>query len=210
MKKVLKDVSFVILLLKVCLIFGQETSVQKRIVIDIGHGGKDSGAIGVNGIQEKDVVMNIALEMLRIKEQSKMPFDIYLTRYGNTLISLLDRTKLAKVLNADLFISLHCNHSQNTNATGIEVYASRKQGRYSKTSVYLGYLFEKALSEQIGYRSRGVKFADFQVLRETVGYCPSVLLELGFLSNRDESYYYHNSLGIEAVALILIKVLTKF
>ena len=210
MKKVLKDVSFVILFLKMCLIFGQEMSVQKRIVIDVGHGGKDSGAVGINGMQEKDVVMKIALEILRINERSKMPLNIYLTRYGDTLISLLDRTKLAKALNADLFISLHCNHSQKKNATGIEVYASRKQGRYSKESVYLGYLFEKALSEQIGYRSRGVKFADFQVLREIVDYCPSVLLELGFLSNRDESDYYRNSSGIEAVALILIERLTKF
>ncbi|MDT0641908.1 hypothetical protein RM553_03595 [Zunongwangia sp. F363] len=50
MKKVLKNVSFVILLLKMCVIFGQETSVQKRIIIDVGHGGKDAGAIGVNGI----------------------------------------------------------------------------------------------------------------------------------------------------------------
>ena len=198
-----------ILLLKMCLIFGQETSVQKRIVIDVGHGGKDSGAVGINGMQEKDVVMKIATEILRLNKYSKLPLDIYLSRYEDTLISLSDRTKLTKALNADLFISLHCNHSQNKNATGIEVYASRKQGRYSKESVYLGYLFEKALSEQIGYRSRGVKFADFQVLRETVGYCPSVLLELGFLSNKNEVDYHQARDSSSAIALIVWESLSK-
>ncbi len=192
-----------------CFIFGQETVVQKRIIIDVGHGGKDSGAIGVNGIQEKDVVIKIALEILRINEQSKMPLHIYLTRYSDTLISLSDRTKLAKALNADLFVSLHCNHSNNESAVGVEVYTSRKQSTYSKESVYIGYLFEKALSDQIGYKIRGVKFADFQVLRETVGYCPSVLLELGFLSNADESKFFQNSENFVIMAKVLLEGLDK-
>ena len=56
MKKVLKNVSFVFLLLKMCIVFGQEMTAQKRILIDVGHGGKDTGAIGINKVQEKDVV----------------------------------------------------------------------------------------------------------------------------------------------------------
>ena len=118
MKKVLKNVSFVILLLKMCIIFGQENSTQKRIVIDVGHGGKDSGAIGINSIQEKDVVLSIANEILKLNNDLDEPLDIYLTRYKDTLILLSDRTKLAKTLNADLFVSLHCNHSNNPNARG--------------------------------------------------------------------------------------------
>ena len=51
MKKVLKNVSFVISLLNMCIFFGQEMTAQKRIVIDVGHGGKDSGTIGINGIK---------------------------------------------------------------------------------------------------------------------------------------------------------------
>ena len=74
MKKVLKNVSFVILLLKMCIVFGQETSAQKRIVIDVGHGGKDSGAIGINGIQEKDVVMNIANAILTLNDELDTPW----------------------------------------------------------------------------------------------------------------------------------------
>ena len=96
MKKVLKNVSFVILLLKMCIILGQEPTAQKRIVIDVGHGGKDSGAISINGIQEKDVVFSIANDILRLNNDLDKPLDIYLTRYNDTLISLSDRTKRPK------------------------------------------------------------------------------------------------------------------
>ena len=206
-KKVLKNVSFVILLLKMCIIFGQETTAQKRIVIDVGHGGKDSGAIGINGIQEKDVVLDVANAILNLNNEMDKPLDIYLTRYSDTLISLSDRTKLAKALNADLFVSLHCNHSDNPEASGIEVYSSKKQGEYSKESVFIGYQIEKVFCETIGYQSRGVKFANFQVLRETVEYCTSILLELGFLSNWDEGSYILDNNNIERIALsILISI----
>ena len=65
------------------------------IIIDVGHGGKDAGAIGVNGIKEKDVVMDIATAILRLNNELEKPLDIYLTRYSDTLISLSDRTELA-------------------------------------------------------------------------------------------------------------------
>lgn len=113
-----------ILLLKMCFIFGQENPYQKVIVIDPGHGGKDSDAIGINGIQEKNVVLNIAKEILKLNRNIEDPFDIYLTRYSDTLISLSDRTKLDKSLKADIFISLHCNHSDNPNARGIKIYVA--------------------------------------------------------------------------------------
>ncbi len=207
MKKVLKNVSFVILLLKMCVIFGQETSAQKRIIIDVGHGGKDTGAIGINGIQEKDVVMSIANEILRLNNDLEKPLDIYLTRYSDTLISLSNRTKLAKALKADLFVSLHCNHSDNPDAKGIEVYALRKQERFSKESVFAGYKIERALCKTIGYESRGVKFANFQVLRETTEYCPAILMELGFLSNIDEAQYLMRKENVLAIALSILKKL---
>jgi N-acetylmuramoyl-L-alanine amidase len=204
MKKVLKTVSFVFLLLKMCFIFGQEKSVQKRIVIDVGHGGKDSGAIGINGIQEKDIVLEIALEILSLNKQSKTPLDIYLTRYSDTFISLSDRTKLAKVLKADVFISLHCNHSDNPNARGIEVYVARAVSNYSKNATWLAFQFQAEFHKKLGFESRGVKFANFQVLRETINFCPSVLLELGFLSNADESNYYSNVKNIQLSAMLIL------
>jgi len=209
MKNLLKNVSFVILVLKMCFIFGQETSAQKRIVIDVGHGGKDTGAIGINNIQEKDVVLSIANAILRLNNDLEKPLDIYLTRYSDTLISLSDRTKLAKTLNADLFVSLHCNHSDNSDARGIEVYASKKQEKFSKASVFMGYQIESALCETIGYENRGVKFANFQVLQEMVEYCPSILLELGFLSNWDEGSYISENNNMERIALSILLSIQK-
>jgi N-acetylmuramoyl-L-alanine amidase len=209
MKKVLKNVSFVFLLLKMCIVLGQEKSTQKRIVIDVGHGGKDTGAIGINEIQEKDVVLSIANAILKLNNKLDTPLDIYLTRYTDTLISLSDRAKLAKALKADLFVSLHCNHSDNPDARGIEVYASKKQAEYSKESVYVGYQIEKTLCKAIGYESRGVKFANFQVLRQTVYNCASVLLELGFLSNKDEGGYLSNFANIKFMALAILLSIQK-
>lgn len=63
-RSMLKNVSFAVLLLKICLVFGK----KKVIVIDPGHGGKDSGADGVNGIQEKGVVLNVSKEILRLNK----------------------------------------------------------------------------------------------------------------------------------------------
>ena len=207
MKKVLKNVSFIFLLLKMCIVFGQETSTQKRIVIDVGHGGKDSGAIGINGIQEKDVVFNIANTILKLNNESGAPLDIYLTRYADTLISLLDRTKLAKALKADLFVSLHCNHSDNPNARGVEVYVAGATSKYSDDATWIAFQLQEAFNKQLGFESRGVKFANFQVLRETIVYGQSVLLELGFLSNRDEAYHLTEEESILAIALSILSKL---
>lgn len=200
MKKALKNVSFIFLLLKMCFIFGQE----KRIVLDPGHGGKDFGAIGINGLKEKDVVLGIALEILKLNAKSETPIDIYLTRYSDTLISLSDRTKLAQTLEADLYISLHCNDADNPNARGIEIYASRSISNYTVPSIWYAYRLQQNFQKQLGYESRGVKFANFQVLREVIGLCSGVLIELGFLSNSDESSYLVEKENIERIASIIL------
>ncbi len=210
MKKVLKNVSFVILLLKMCFIFGQETLTQKRIVIDVGHGGKDSGAIGLNGIQEKDVVMDIANEILKLNNDLDKPLDIYLTRYNDTLISLSDRSKLTKALKADIFISLHCNHSDNANARGVEVYVVDAESKYSDDSTWLAFQLKVSLNKELGFESRGVKFANFQVLQETSDVCTAVLLELGFLSNGDEACYFLKSKNVRAIGLAILLGTSNF
>jgi len=204
MKKTLRNVSFVFLLLKMCVILGQENPNQKIIVIDPGHGGKDSGALGINGIQEKDVVLKIALEILRFNEKPESPIDIYLTRYTDTLISLSDRTKLAKSLKADMFISLHCNHADNSTARGIEVYVANETSQYSDESIWFAFQMQNAIHKKLGFESRGVKFASFQVLKENANSYPSVLLELGFLSNPNEEHYLSNSSG-NILGLVLFK-----
>ncbi len=185
----------------------QEVQNKKMvIVIDPGHGAVDLGAIGINGLKEKDVVLKIASQMLKWnKTVLNNEYDIYLTRYSDTLISLSHRAKLTTILRPDLFISLHCNHSTNTKARGIEVfvhtYAYSSNG---KQSVVIATLIIKQLHKKLGYKTRGVKKANFQVLRQTINTCPSMLIELGFLSNKDESDYLTKKENINALALAIL------
>src|SRR5690606_5239621 len=150
MIKVLKNVGFIFLLLKMCFIFGQKDLVQKRIILDPGHGGLDFGAIGINDLKEKDVVLQVALEIIRLNSRSKNPIDIYLTRYSDTLIALSDRTKLASVLKSNLFISLHCNDAGNHNARGIEVFTSIGDSRFLAPSIWFAYRVQNDFKRQLG------------------------------------------------------------
>ena len=197
--KTLKNVSFMILLLKICVIFGQ----QKVVIIDPGHGGKDSGAIGVNSILEKEVVLNIAKEILRLnKTLLDNRLDIYLTRYKDTLISLSDRGRLAKGLKADMLVSLHCNASP-TISRGMEVYVHNSDNSNMKASIGLGLSILNESTQKLGFKKRGVKFANFQVLRETY-FCPAILVEMGFVTNKDEADYFLKLKNVEAVALSVL------
>ncbi|MCB7480293.1 N-acetylmuramoyl-L-alanine amidase family protein [Christiangramia sediminis] len=187
-----------------------KSSEKIIIVVDPGHGGRDSGAIGVNGIQEKEVVLKLALHMQKLNQEVfQNKFEIYLTRYSDTLISLSDRSKIARSLNADLFISLHCNHSPVPGSRGIEVYVSRKIGINQNESIYLAYQIEKSIAQRTGIKSRGVKFSDFQVLRETTDISSSVLIELGFLSNSDEADYLRDTSNFVVLCLGILNSINK-
>lgn len=90
-----KNVSFLFLILHCCMILGQ----QKTVIIDPGHGGTDPGAIGINGVLEKEVVLNVAKEILKLNSSLfENEYDIYLTRYIDTLISLKERSRFARHL----------------------------------------------------------------------------------------------------------------
>jgi N-acetylmuramoyl-L-alanine amidase len=91
-----------------------------RIAVDPGHGGQDPGAIGVGGVQEKDVVLAIALQ-LRDRLQA-VGFDVVLTRDTDVFIPLEERTARANTEQADLFVSIHGNASVNERLSGVETY----------------------------------------------------------------------------------------
>jgi len=93
----------------------------RKIVLDPGHGGKDPGAIGVDGSTEKDIVLSIA-KKLAVKLRKEMGIQVVLTRKDDRHIRLEDRTYRANAEEADLFISLHMNASDNAEAKGIETY----------------------------------------------------------------------------------------
>lgn len=93
----------------------------RRIVVDPGHGGKDPGAVGQSGLQEKDVVLAIG-RLVAGKLKEEIGIDAVMTRESDVFIELQERTAIANKVGADLFISIHANASLNRRANGIETY----------------------------------------------------------------------------------------
>ena len=92
-----------------------------RIVIDAGHGGHDSGTVGPGGIEEKQVVLDVALRLGKLLKQ-RLGADVIYTRDNDTFIPLETRTAIANKAQADLFLSIHANSSPDPSARGVETY----------------------------------------------------------------------------------------
>jgi N-acetylmuramoyl-L-alanine amidase len=152
----------------------------KTIVIDPGHGGRDSGAVGCcNRVLEKDLTLQTA-KLLSAKLVSAGA-TVVLTRKDDLYLSLLFRVSVSNYYNADAFISLHYNSSIYPSAKGIMSFY------YNKTQEkVMADVIQKELIKGTGLRDRGVHYGNYQVLRSNRQ--PSILLELGFLSNPEEEY----------------------
>ncbi len=92
-----------------------------RIVIDAGHGGHDSGTLGAGGIEEKDVVLDVALRLGKLLHD-RLGAEVVYTRDDDTFVPLETRTAIANKAQADLFISVHANSSSDASVKGVEVY----------------------------------------------------------------------------------------
>jgi N-acetylmuramoyl-L-alanine amidase len=92
-----------------------------RIVIDPGHGGHDTGTIGPNGLQEKDLVLEVGRRLGKLLE-TRLGAEVVYTRKNDTFIPLETRTAIANQQRADLFISIHANSSEDSAARGVETY----------------------------------------------------------------------------------------
>ena len=202
-----------------CLVFlnlsyaqnGKDQPKKSIVVIDPGHGGKDTGATTRNGIKEKDIALGIASKMLVLNNALfENPLMLFLTRYTDTLISLGDRTELTKRLKADIFISIHCNQAINRTASGTEVFIHPKSEVQAEESAYLGFTIQKGLADILGINNRGVKYGNFQVLRDNDESSTAVLLELGFLSQTDEAIYLSQEDSQNAVAMVILQSIIKF
>lgn len=196
-------------------LFGQHIVHPVKILVDPGHGGTDSGAMGINGIAEKDIVLKVANEIVRLNQELyEGTMEIYLSRYADTLISLGDRARLGKVLGTDVLVSLHYNHTPRMEAQGIEVFVhssySDSQEPIQREASQLAEKLCQNLNQYLGFKNRGVKRANFQVLRETRDFCPSVLVELGFLSNREEAAHANKESTITAYALVILETLVAY
>lgn len=196
----------------------------RNVVLDAGHGGFDSGAVGVGGLQEKDVALDIVKKTLKVVERDYSELTASPTRTDDYFLTLSDRTVIAERRGADLFVSFHINAGMNRSATGLETYycsekasdveaertASfensvlkyepmvRKKGFVDVEDILFRFerkrwwsaggraaaVMKDSLVKDSGMKDRGVKSADFYVLRKAR--MPSVLLELGFISNAAE------------------------
>ncbi|APQ97092.1 N-acetylmuramoyl-L-alanine amidase [Clostridium botulinum] len=157
---------------------------SKTVVIDAGHGGYDSGAVGPTGIKEKDVTLKVALKLGKILENNGVR--VIYTRTSDNVSwpsnesqDLAARVAIANSNNTDLYVSIHAN-SFNGSANGTETYyySGSAKGKEAAEAV------QKELVNAIGLYDRGTKTAGYYVLKNTIS--PSILVELGFIDNRNE------------------------
>lgn len=163
---------------RLTLHFKRSPIAGKTIVLDAGHGGVDMGACGRQGVREKDVNLEVTMRLKDLLEDAGAK--VVLTRIDDSYISLYERPFLANHLFCNLFISIHSNNHTNFEVNGIEVY--HHPGRHEAKSLAEKVL--KGLQAKTKLNSRGVKASDFCVTRETQ--MPSILVELGYLSNYQE------------------------
>jgi len=195
---VLSETDFRLLLDPILRAKALPQTAVRRIVLDPGHGGRDHGAAGKR-YREKDLALQVARRLA--DELQRREYVVKLTRTKDKGLPLEERPKLAKGWDADLFISLHANYAKAWRVKGIETFLITPEGtpstygkrarngacsgnRFDKRNAKLAYEVQKGLTTSTGGRDRGVKHAQFLVLRDAP--CPAVLLEMGFLSNAAE------------------------
>ncbi|WP_260631228.1 SH3 domain-containing protein [Bacillus sp. S/N-304-OC-R1] len=153
----------------------------KHIIVDAGHGGKDTGAIGATGLREKEVTLGTAL---LLKEQLEAYGAIVtLTRSTDIFLELSERTAIANKSHADAFISIHSDSASAT-AKGTTTYYNSTVNYNGPRSKTLGDAVQKNMISSMNTYNRGVKEQEFYVNR--MNELPSVLVELAYLSNKQE------------------------
>lgn len=181
MKRLLSSISLVCLggafFLGGCATVATNTShTFDTVVVDAGHGGKDSGAWRRHGPPEKAVALDVALRVERKLRESQLR--TVLTRNSDTFIPLDRRVALGNAQKNSIFVSIHFNDSRRRGVQGIETYY------HSPYAFHLARAIERSLSTLPGTVNHGVHTARFRVLRNAQ--YPSVLVECGYLSNRSD------------------------
>ncbi|PAF28724.1 N-acetylmuramoyl-L-alanine amidase family protein [Paenibacillus sp. 7516] len=147
---------------------------KKIVIIDPGHGGRQSGAVSISGKYEKDFNLAVSLKVQALLQKHE-DIQTVITRQDDTELSLQQRVEMAELNQADIFISIHGNKFTTPDPNGIETLYSRIE---SKT---LADVLHTHIMPAAGLKDRGVKMVSLHVTRETS--MPAVLLELGFMSN---------------------------
>ena len=145
------------------------------IGFDIAHGGKDPGAVGLNGLLEKDVSLGIGAEICSILKDK--PLRPIWTRVDDVFVSLRERTNHLNSTDCDYAVSIHCNASENRSATYISTFIQGKGGEAEK----LATVVQAHLVKATGWPDGGVRVSNLHMTRETM--MPAILCECGFISN---------------------------
>lgn len=174
------------------------------VVLDAGHGGGDPGARMGSGVQEKQLTMDV-VQRIRAKLQ-QCGVRVWLTREGDSTMTLEERCWRMGKLGGDVFVSIHFNASRNPGTSGVETYIlpaagypttaeeERRAGRrvtscpgnrFDGANTVLAYYVHRGLLAHSRGEDRGIRRARFYVIRNAE--CPAVLVECGFLSNRREA-----------------------
>ncbi|MED3930018.1 N-acetylmuramoyl-L-alanine amidase [Priestia megaterium] len=167
---------------------------MKKIYLDAGHGGADAGAVGANGLYEKNLVLKIQQYLISYLNSTYSDFTIKTTRTTDVFLSLSQRASQANSWGADAFMSIHVNAG---GGTGYEDYVYRSASNASKTfqSIVHGQVQPTLLS--YNHPNRGRKSANYAVLRLTN--MPAVLTEIAFIDNRTDAALLQNEAFLKSM-----------
>ncbi len=198
MKKTIQLFSLIVLSL--LFIYGSPVKKQ-RVVIDAGHGGVDNGVV-VSSILEKELTLNIANRIKELNPNDNI--EIILLRDDDKFISLGERVKRVNELKPDLLISLHYNAEVKGDENGVEIYVGVDNSKNEMSRKEAEKIFA-AYPEKLN--KRGVKEANFLILNKSN--CPSILIELGFLTNKNDLSYLLSDNGRDEIAKSIIEAINN-
>jgi N-acetylmuramoyl-L-alanine amidase/beta-lactamase regulating signal transducer with metallopeptidase domain len=178
-----------------------EKKEKKVIVIDAGHGGTDFGATA-NDFNEKNLTSEIAKKIKKLFSDSDV--EIHFTRTDDEFKDLQNRTDFINNLKADLVISLHINYNKNILTNGFEIFISDTNDLIEESKFYGEKLSVKLSKTPLKYR--GLKFAPFQILKKSS--CPSMVVELGFISNENDRKFIASEKGQTEIAKNILEFIS--
>jgi N-acetylmuramoyl-L-alanine amidase len=145
------------------------------VMVDPGHGGVDVGAVGIGGLKEADINLDISRQVASLLQRQGV--QAILTRQDDREIDLAPRVAQAERSDADIFVSIHSN-AATTEANGVETY-------YYSSGARLAQSIQSSIVNNLDVIDRGVKQARFYVLTQTS--MPSALVEVGFVTGRQDA-----------------------
>jgi N-acetylmuramoyl-L-alanine amidase len=172
------------------------------VVIDPGHGGGDPGAVGIRGLQEKEVTLAVSQQVVALLKQKGV--NAVLTRSRDQELELEPRVDFAEQAKANVFVSIHANSfdANRTDVNGIETYY------YSGTGQSLARTIQTNLLQELGARDRGVKQANFYVIRYTP--MPAALVEIGFVTGAEDAARLASATGRSKIAQAIARAILQY